>query len=266
MKIPKSILLGASPIISILLVWQIVSTQHIISPVILPPVSKIFVALYVSLTGGNAQYALPKNFLFTMERMIFGYLLAAVVAIPLGLLIGSSKKVHRLLEPTIEIFRPMPTVALVPFFILAFGINTQMDIFFVAFGCVWPILVNTIDGVRNIDPLFFDVAKSFRKRARKVMIRVTLPGASPYIASGLRISMLLALLLTVVIEMTSGGVNGLGYSTIFAQQTLNITMLYAEIFFIAIIGFCLNFLFVKAENRLMSWHKKYMKIAAQTGP
>lgn len=263
MRIPRSVLLGVTPVVVILLAWQFLAQEQIISPVILPPVSKILVALYVSLTGGNSQYALPSNFLFTMERMFLGYILAVVIAVPMGLLVGTSRKIYRLLEPTIEIFRPMPMVALVPFFILVFGINTQMDALFVAFGCVWPILVNTIDGVRSIDPLFFDVAKSFRKSGGKVLLRVTLPGASPYIVSGMRIALLLALLLTVVIEMTSGGFNGLGYSTIFAQQTLNITMLYAEIFFIAMIGFLLNVLFVRAENSLMSWHKKYTKIAVQ---
>lgn len=252
------------PVVLVLLIWQFVAQEQIISPVILPPVSKIVVALFVSLSGGNSQYALPTNFLFTMERMFLGYILAVAVSVPTGLVVGSSNRVRRLLEPTIEVFRPMPTVALVPFFILAFGINTQMDALFVAFGCSWPILVNTIDGVKSIEPLFFDVAKSFRKSGRSVLVRVTFPGASPYIVSGMRISLLLALLLTIVVEMTSGGFNGLGYSTIFAQQTLNITMLYAEIFFIAVVGFFLNFLFVRAENRLMSWHKKYAKLASQT--
>ena len=263
MRIDRSVFLGAVPVVVVLLFWQFLAQEGIISPVILPPVSKIAVALYVSLTGGNSQYELPRNFLFTMERMFLGYVLAVVVAVPIGLLVGSSKKVSRLLEPTIEIFRPMPMVALVPFFILVFGINTRMDAFFVAFGCSWPILLNTIDGVKSIEPLFFDVAKSFQKSARTVLIRVTFPGASPYIVSGMRVSLLLALLLTVVVEMTSGGFNGLGYSTIFAQETLNITMLYAEIFFIAVIGFVLNFVFVRVENRLMNWHKKYTKIAAK---
>ncbi len=264
MRIERSIFLGAVPVVIVLVFWQFLAQERMISPVIFPPVTKIAVALYVSLIGGNSQYALPKNFLFTMERMFLGYVLAIVVAVPIGLLVGSSKKISRLLEPTIEVFRPMPMVALVPFFILVFGINTRMDAFFVAFGCSWPILVNTIDGVKNIEPLFFDVAKSFQKSARKVLMRVTFPGASPYIVSGMRVSLLLALLLTIVVEMTSGGFNGLGYSTIFAQQTLNITMLYAEIFFIAIIGFLLNFVFVRVENRLMSWHKKYAKMATKT--
>ena len=126
-----------------------------------------------------------------------------------------------------------------------------------------PILVNTIDGVRNIEPLFFDVAKSFRKSARNVLLRITLPASSPFIVSGLRISILLALLLTIVVEMTSG-YNGLGWSTIYAQQLSDITTLYAEIFFIAIIGFVVNFLFVRIENRVMSWHKRFMRTTPQS--
>ncbi|MDG6997992.1 MAG: hypothetical protein JRN15_02640, partial [Nitrososphaerota archaeon] len=131
----RTVLLGAMPVVLVLLIWQFVAQEQIISPVILPPVSKIVVALFVSLSGGNSQYALPTNFLFTMERMFLGYILAVAVSVPTGLVVGSSNRVRRLLEPTIEVFRPMPTVALVPFFILAFGINTQMDALFVAFGC-----------------------------------------------------------------------------------------------------------------------------------
>ncbi len=260
--IPRSVWLGAIPVVIILVVWQYLSSQGIVSPVILPSVSKIILRLYSSLTGGNSQYHIPANFLFTMERMILGYLLAAAIAIPIGILIGSNKKIFRLLEPTIEIFRPMPAVALIPVFLLLFGIDLQMYVYFVAYGCVWPILVNTIDGARSIEPLFYDVAKSFRKGAAKIMFRITLPASSPYIVSGLRVSILLALLLTIVIEMTSG-FNGLGWSTIYAQQLSDITTLYAEIFFIAIIGFAVNFLFVRLENRIMGWHKRFTKVAAR---
>ena len=261
--INRTVFLGAIPIIIILLVWQIISQEKIVSPVFLPPVSSILLKLYTSFTGGNKLYSLPQNSLLTLERMFLGYFLGAAIAIPLGLLIGSNKRIHRLLEPTLEILRPLPAVALIPVFILLIGINIQMFIVFIAYGCIWPILINTIDGVKSIEPLYFDVAKLFRVTAKKAFFKVTLPASSPFIASGMRISLLLALLLTIVIEMTSG-FNGLGWSTIYAQQLSDITTLYAEIFLISIVGFCLNFVFIRGENRVMNWHKQFTKSAVET--
>ncbi|MCL5069271.1 MAG: ABC transporter permease [Thaumarchaeota archaeon] len=258
MRIPKAALLGIIPITIILVVWQVLSQEHIVSPVFLPPVTNIVTRLIQSFTGGNKLYALPQNLAFTLERMFLGYGLAAVIAIPLGVLIGSSKKITRLLEPTIEVFRPLPPVALIPIFILLFGINDTMYVVFVAFGCIWPILINTIDGVKNIEPMFFDVAKSFNIGTRKIFLKITLPASSPFIVSGLRVSLLLSLLLTIVIEMVSS-FNGLGWATIYAQQLSDVTTLYAEIFLIAVLGFLLNLIFIRGENSLMSWHKRFTK-------
>ena len=250
----KRAVLGIIPIVVILVIWQYLSASGTVSPIFLPPVSEILKTLYLLLTESHNRYHIPENFLITMQRMFLGFIVATAVAGPVGMIIGSSKNVYRLLEPTIEIFRPLPPVALIPIFIMLIGINDSMYILFVAFGCSWPILINTIDGVRSIEPTYFDVTRIFKIRKSKVFASVTFPASSPFIVSGLRISILLALLLAIVIEMTSA-YNGLGWSTVFAQQLLDVKTLYAEIFFIAIIGFVINFLFVSAENRLMRWHK-----------
>lgn len=264
-SLAKKAILGITPILVVLLTWQILSTFGVVSPVFLPSVSQILYTLFEALTSSSNRYHLPMNFLFTMERMFLGYFLAVVVAVPLGIIVGSSRRVHRLLEPTIEIFRPLPAVALIPIFILLFGINDLMFVLFVAFGCSWPILINTIDGVRSVEPTYFDVARIFKISKKKVFASVTLPASSPFIVSGLRISILLALLLAIVVEMTSA-FNGLGWSTVYAQQLLDVKTLYAEIFFIAILGFTLNLLFVRGENWLMMWHKRLTKGSAQTSP
>jgi ABC-type nitrate/sulfonate/bicarbonate transport system permease component len=262
-QILKKAVLGIIPILIILIVWQYLSTSGLISSVFLPPVSEILKTLYVSLTQRTNRYHIPENFLFTMERTFLGFFLSVIVSVPLGLIIGSSKKIYRLLEPTIEVFRPLPPVALIPVFILLLGINNLMFVLFVGFGCSWPILINTIDGVLSIEPAYFDVAKIFKMKKRKVFAQITFPASSPFIMSGLRVSILLALLLTVVIEMTSA-YNGLGWSTIFAQQLSDVKMLYGEIFLIAMIGFSLNVLFVRVENHLMRWHKGLTRELEQT--
>jgi ABC-type nitrate/sulfonate/bicarbonate transport system permease component len=255
LKLARVELVGVIPIAVILVAWQILSYEHVVPPAFLPSVSNIVERLLQSFTGGNKLYAFPGNLMFTLERMFLGYALAAAIGIPAGIVIGSSRRIERLFEPTIEVFRPLPSVALVPVFILLFGINDSMYVAFVAFGCVWPILINTIDGVKNIEPILFDVARCFRIGVGKILLKITLPASSPFIVSGLRISLLLSLLLTVVIEMVSG-FNGLGWATVYAQQLSDVTTLYAEIFFIAILGFLLNFLFIRLENHFMNWHKR----------
>lgn len=253
-EIDKGSLYGLLLIAGILLTWQTVSEARLIPIAFLPPVSAVLIQLYESFVNSGSPYSIAGNMIPTLERVFGGFLLSVIVAVPLGLIIGSSRKIYNLLRPSIEVLRVLPPVALIPVFILLIGINEEMFVAFVAFGCTWPIMINTIDGVRNVDPLLFDVSKSFGKRYKDTFLRVTFPASSPFIVSGMRVSLLVALLLAVVIEMTSGH-NGLGYSTVYAQMLSNVRAIYAEIFLIAALGFVLNFLFVRLENHFMKWHK-----------
>ena len=252
------VVLGLLPIVVILGVWQLVSTLSIVSPTLLPPPTKIVTNLLASMTSYGKNSLLSSTVL-TIERTIGGYAIALLVGIPLGIVIGSTKLAEDLTEPTIEILRTLPPVILIPIAVLLLGINDTMFILFVAFGCIWPIIINTIDGVKNTDPLLYDVASINGVSRRKALIKITLPSASPLIVSGMRISLLLALLFTIVVEMTTG-YNGLGYAALFAQETLNVTSLYAEIYLVAVLGFCFHFAFLRAEYRFMKWYRLFTKV------
>lgn len=251
---------GLLPIAAILLAWEIIADSGIIPAAFLPSITRIATVLYeaLRLQGTFSVYNIPSNISATLVRMVLGFCIDVAIVVPLGLIIGSSRKVYMLLEPTIEVFRTLPGVVLIPFFILIVGINDQMYVLFVAFSCSWPVLINTVDGVRSIDPLLKDVGRSFKLSGFRQFFKITLPASSPYIVSGLRISLLLALLVEIATELVTGR-NGLGWSLAYAQGVSNISMLYAQLFVIAILGFLINFAFTQGENRYMAWHKKFVK-------
>ena len=251
-------LLGLAPIFAILLVWQILPQLKIVNPVFLPPISSILYVIYQSLATQGIRSTFVINFVFTVERAISGFLIACAIGVPLGIAIGSSKSVKRLAEPTIEIFRPLPPVVLIPFFILVFGINQSMYLAFIAFGAIWPILVNSIDGSRGVEPQMLDVAKVLKINRLGRFFKIRLPASSPFIVSGMRVGLLLSLLVAVAIEMVAGH-NGLGYLVIYAQEESDVKTLYAVIILMAITGYVFNLLFVRTENYLMRWHKLFRK-------
>ncbi|MCL4519752.1 MAG: ABC transporter permease [Thaumarchaeota archaeon] len=250
---------GGLLVTAIVITWQLASQARLVSPVVLPPVSLIVERLYLLYTANYRLYYMPVNTLLTFQRVFAGYALSVVIAVPIGLILGQFRKLHLFFEPTIEILRVLPGVVLVPAFILLLGINSQMLVSFIAFGSLWPILINTVDGVRNMDPMLLDVAKSFRLSRLSVFRKVVFPASSPSIVSGMRVSLLLSLLLGIVIELTAGH-NGIGWVTIYAEEGSDITTLYAEIFVVAVSGFLLNFAFVKIENRVLEWHKKWTNL------
>ncbi|MDG6905966.1 MAG: ABC transporter permease [Nitrososphaerota archaeon] len=251
-------LIGLVPIVFILLLWQLLPQLRIVDPVFLPPISSILYLVFESIATKGIGSTLLVNFEFTVERAILGFLIASVIGIPLGIAIGSSKSVKRLAEPTIEIFRPLPPVVLIPFFILVFGIDQSMYLAFIAFGAIWPILVNSIDGSRGVEPLMLDVARVLKINRLGRFFKIRLPASSPFIVSGMRVGLLLSLLVAVAIEMVAGH-NGLGYLVIYAQEESDVKTLYAVIILMAVTGYIFNLLFVRTENYFVRWHKIFRK-------
>ncbi|MCL4519267.1 MAG: ABC transporter permease subunit [Thaumarchaeota archaeon] len=254
----RSKLVGMLPIAGVLVIWQLISQFGIVPALYLPSVTAIVYQLYLSFVGGNPLYAIPSNFAFTIQRMMISFFIASIFGVTTGLLLGLHKRTYLLFETLIEVFRAMPGVVLIPFFILIVGINDEMYIAFIAFATVWPVLINTIDGAKSIEPLLFDVAKSLKIVGLRRFVKITIPAASPYIVSGLRIALLLSLLITIAVEFVVGR-NGLGWSIIFAQQEQNIRLLYAELLLLALTGYLLNEAFALIENRLMKWHIQFSR-------
>ena len=189
----------------------------------------------------------------SLERVALGYTLAVVIGVAAGVAIARSRYLQMATEPLVTFLRSTPPPALLPLFIALLGIGSSMKIALIAFVCVWPILLNTTDGVRSIDPTIIDTARSFGIEGVDQLVRITLPAAAPRIFSGLRISLSISILILVVSEMV-GSTNGLGFYIIHAQQTFSIPEMWAGTILLGLLGFVLNLAFSAAERKIIPWH------------
>jgi ABC-type nitrate/sulfonate/bicarbonate transport system permease component len=190
----------------------------------------------------------------SLVRMGLGYAIAVVVAISLGLLLGMSRRARAAAAPIVEFLRAIPPPALLPFAILVIGVGNSMKVFIIAFVCLLPILLNTIDGVTGIDPTLRETTRVYGIDGRDRLWRVMLPAASPQIFAGMRTSLSLALILMVISEMVAS-TNGIGYFVLQSQRTFAIPEMWSGILLLGILGYTLNGVFVLIERRLLRWHR-----------
>ena len=164
-------------------------------------------------------------------------------------------------RPAIEFLRPIPSVALIPLAILVYGTGLQSKVFLVAFASIWPLLIQTIYGARDLDPIALETARSFRIRRSDRILRVTLMGAVPYIATGLRISSATALILAITAELNVGSA-GLGREINVARSSGAVELMYALIITTGLLGWLLNIATTHAERRVLHWHPSQRQVAA----
>ena len=236
-------------LIAVLLVlWEYASAEKLIDPVSMPRISVIAASWWRSIDGGPLLHAL----LPTLGRIFAGFALAVVVAVPLGLLMGSVSLVYRLVEPITEFIRPIPSSAYIPVAILFLGIDNEMKVFVVFVACLFPILLNTYGGVRAVDPVLIDTGRTFGVTRIAALWRIVLPAALPSILTGMRISLGIALIVAVVAEMIAGN-SGIGYFILDMQRIFRVPEMFAGIFTLGVLGFAINFVFLAIESRLLHW-------------
>ena len=232
------------------LVLEGLSRTGVVSPLYFPPISRDLVAFFDLTISG----VLPLEVLRTFIRMACGYAIAAFTMIPLGILMGISKRGYNLFEPIVEFLRPLPPPAIIPAVMLFLGIGNSMKIFVIFFACSFPIIINTLDGTRSVHPLFLNTARSFGLDRYQLLRKVTLPAATPQIMSGLRISLPISLIVAILSEMI-GSVDGIGHYILRMQRIFNIPEMYAGIMMLGFVGYFLNKIFIQAEKVLLAWHK-----------
>jgi ABC-type nitrate/sulfonate/bicarbonate transport system permease component len=233
---------------ALLCVWEIASSYELVDSLSVPRVSRIVAAWYVSAVHGDLIHQLIPS----LGRIFVGCGLAAVVAIPLGLLMGTSAFVYRLLEPLTEFIRPIPAAAYIPIAILFLGIGNEMKVFVVFLACLFPILLNTYGGVRGVDQVLVDTGRTFGVPHWKALWQITFPAALPSILTGLRISLGIALIVSVVSEMIAGN-SGIGYFILDMQRVFRIPEMFAGIFTLGILGYLINFAFLRFERHFLRW-------------
>ena len=236
-------------LIGLLAVWEAAARAELTNPLLIPSVSRIATVFWDAVSSGQ----IPMQILLSMKRAAAGYLLAAAVFIPLGIWMGLSQRAHRALEVIVEMLRPIPPPAMIPVALLFFGLEDTMKIFVIFFSCAWPILLNTIDGVRGIDSVLWNTARTFSLSRRQTIWRVILPAASPQIMTGLRVSLPIMLILVVISEMV-GSTDGIGYFILDSQRRFRIAQMYAGMLALALLGYALNQLFNLLHRWLLSWH------------
>lgn len=196
----------------------------------------------------------PTDLLPSMGRFAVGYLLAAVVGVVAGTALGLAPRLRRASQPVTEFLRSIPPPMMLPFVIVTLGIGNDAKVALIAIGSLWPVLLNTADGVRGVDPEALDMARSFGMGRRMQINRVILPAASPKITVGLRTALSIALILMVISEMR-GSTNGLGFQVLSAQRSFDSAGTYAGVIVIGFVGLVVNLGFVVVESRIMRWHR-----------
>jgi ABC-type nitrate/sulfonate/bicarbonate transport system permease component len=237
--------------------WQYFAIQA--GSIFFPPPSAIAKrAFELWLSGPPSRLFLGEgvfeDILPSLFRLLAGWSLAVGIGITLGALIGRSRRISELLDPSLQFLRAIPGPALVPVFILLLGTESMMRIVLIAFGSVWPVLLNTIEGTRTVDPLQLDTASAFKLPRRARLWRIVLPSAMPKIFAGMRVSLSLAVILMVVSELVAS-TDGIGYRILNSQIMFLLTDMWCGIVLLAVIGYTLNTLFVKVEDHVLNWHR-----------
>jgi sulfonate transport system permease protein len=199
--------------------------------------------------------SLQKNILISLKRVVSGYALGAFMGVVLGVAMGLSPIVKRLLQPLTEIIRPIPIIAWVPVLILWAGIGEKSKIITIAIGSFWSVLLNTTDGVRNVDVKYKEVASIYMKTKFDTIFQVILQAASPSIFTGLRIGIGSAWLSVIGAEMVAAS-SGLGYFITYNREVMKPAKMYVGVITIGIIGWLINALIRKIETRVLRWNTR----------
>jgi ABC-type nitrate/sulfonate/bicarbonate transport system permease component len=247
----------AVAVLCALALWELVVGIGLLSEDHVPSMTATLVELADLLGDADFWSAVGS----TLEGWALGLGIAAALAIPLGILIGSSPLAYRSVRFVVEFLRPIPSVALVPLAVLIYGVGLESKVFLAAFASFWPLFVQTLYGVQDVDPVATDTARSFGLGRFERLWRIKLPSAVPYIATGLRISSAVALILAVTAEIVIGSA-GLGRSINVARSSGAIELMYALIITTGLLGWLLNVLTTQAERRVLHWHPSHRQVAA----
>jgi ABC-type nitrate/sulfonate/bicarbonate transport system permease component len=235
--------------VAILIAWQL-WTVHAHSPKF-PRLSTILVQFqHMWLFSEFGTHVVP-----SLIRIGAGFAIGVAAGVALGLPLGLSPVLRKLAMPHIEYWRAMPPPALLPIsVILLRSIGNTQKIAFIAFFCMFPVLLNTIEAVRSIDPTLVDTARSYRIPWAQRIRRVVLPAALPQMVAGMRNSLALAVIMMVLSEYFAA-TSGVGYVLLISKNTFQLGPMWAAIVLIGLLGYLLNAIFLLAERRVLAWHR-----------
>ncbi|MCU1545263.1 MAG: ABC-type nitrate/sulfonate/bicarbonate transport system, permease component [Homoserinimonas sp.] len=189
----------------------------------------------------------------SISRLLTGLVLSIVLGILFGIIIGSVRILRQLSEPVLEFFRAIPPPVLVPLLMLIIGINDQMKVMVIIFGAIWPVLLNTVEGVRAVDEVLSDTCRVYRISGFARFRYFVLRSASPQIMTGVRQSISIALILMVISEMFASS-SGLGFAIVQFQRTFAVPQMWSGILLLGLMGVSLSLIFQFTEKRVLRWY------------
>ncbi|MDB5411339.1 MAG: hypothetical protein JWL84_6251 [Rhodospirillales bacterium] len=242
---------GLVSFVAVLAIWELAGRYRLVNTVLLPPPSMIAATLWQIVRTGTFLAPLGQTFLL----LFVGYALACGFGIALGIAMGRSEPIYCFLEPLIELMRPIPKAALVPPLFLFLGFGATMKVTIVALAAFFPILIATIQGVRGVDRIALDTARTFGCPPVRMIFKIILPASLPMIVTGMRVGLGLGLIVVVLAEMLAGE-GGLGYLILDMQRSFAVRQMYAWIVILAVAGLTINAVFEFVEARAIPWRSK----------
>jgi ABC-type nitrate/sulfonate/bicarbonate transport system permease component len=240
--------------VGLVALWWFAS-QHS-SSVYYPPLSTIVTTLrHVWLFSHFGSDAVP-----TLVHLAIGFLIAVAAGIAVGTLLGLAPLCAEVVSPILEFVRAVPVVAVLPAGLLVLGVGPVFQVTVIAYGAVWPVLLNTMDGVRALDPILADVGRSFRIPPHVRLLRVTLPAAMPNIVAGVRTAISIAVSVVIFSELM-GATSGIGYQILQAQDTFDVPQVWAGVILLGVLGYLLNVAFRGLEHVLLRQHRSMRETA-----
>jgi ABC-type nitrate/sulfonate/bicarbonate transport system permease component len=236
--------------VALLLAWWFASRHS--TSAYFPPLRYILDGFRLDWLSANGAHNLRPS----LTVLVAGFGLAVIVGVAVGAVLGLNRTVERATRPLLELTRAVPGVALLPVFIVLIGIGTDMKILLVASGAVWPVLLNTTDGVRSTEPLLVDMAVAYGMGRWRRLRSIILPAAAPQIFAGARTALAISVIIMVVSE-TVGAQGGIGYFLLAAQRSFQITDMWGTIIALGVLGYLLNLLFRLTEAVVLRWHRLY---------
>ena len=240
--------IGATVIALLLAALEIATRSGALNAVLVPPPSVIAQRTYALIANGTVLQPLMQ----TLYLLFVAYFIACAIAVVLGLLMGRFQAIHNLFEPIVESLRPLPKAALLPPLMMLLGLGDAMKLAVVGLAVLFPVLINTVQGVRGVDPVLINTARTFGHGRGRILRNVILPASLPLILTGMRIGLGLGLILVTTAEMMAG-TGGVGYLIIDMQRSFRVQNMYAWIVILALLGYALNALFLKLEHRATHW-------------
>ncbi len=239
-------------IVLALLLWGIEEAVNngLVKRSLMPAPSDVGDVLVDLFAGGEVAGPLSE----TLARLGIGFGIGATLAIAIGLAMGYWPRLYGLFEPLIELLRPIPKAALVPALVLFLGVDNAMKITSIALAVFFPVLINTVQGARGVDPVLIDTARTLGVPPFALLRKVILPASAPFIFAGIRLSIALGLILAVISEMIAG-TGGIGFLIIDMQRAFRVRQMYAWIVILGVVGYLLNLLLLAVERQFLFWYR-----------